>query len=126
MDDGEARKQRLRSAAGGPGAREVVLIPASEIVLCKRPDGSDFALGEGMDVLLVTLNLSFVLIIAENPQLHVKCTAREHQTGNDPVTCSIMYGLMPSCVYVVPLLQGHLGVSTRRCATTCRRWPSKC
>ena len=48
---GEARKQRLRdsarSAAGGPGAREVALIPASEIALCKRPDGSDFALGEG-------------------------------------------------------------------------------
>ena len=49
---GEARKQRLRdsarSAAGGPGAREVALIPASEIALCKRPDGSDFALGEGV------------------------------------------------------------------------------
>jgi hypothetical protein len=51
---GEARKQRLRdsarSAAGGAGAREVALIPASEIALCKRPDGSDFALGEGASV----------------------------------------------------------------------------
>lgn len=48
---GETRKQRLRNAAQFAarrlGSRDPAAIPAAEIQLCRRADGSDFVLGEG-------------------------------------------------------------------------------